>query len=108
MATAYWSAARHPWPSLVFVAPLLLAYEGGVYWLSTVQSQTWRNGADAWLRWALEVFDLKHPLIAPGLVVTGLVAWVWSRGGQQPEGIGGVCAGMALESGLFAVGLWAV
>jgi membrane protease YdiL (CAAX protease family) len=108
MATAYWSAARHPWTSLVFVVPLLLAYEGGVYWLSTVQSQAWRNGADAWLRWGLEVFDLKHPLIAPGLVVLGLIVWVWSRGGEQPEGVGSACAGMALESGLFAVGLWAV
>ena len=35
------SATRHPWNSLLFLLPLLAAYEGGILWLGgTVASKT--------------------------------------------------------------------
>src|SRR3989442_1313106 len=30
----YWQQSRRPWPSLVFLLPLLMAYEVGVLWLA--------------------------------------------------------------------------
>ena len=52
--TSYFSATRHPWSSFLFLLPLLAAYEGGVLWLGGDRAEQIRNGADAWLRWALE------------------------------------------------------
>jgi len=47
---AYWQETRHPGPSLLFLAPLLIAYEVGVVSLSSAKSLSLRNGADVWVR----------------------------------------------------------
>src|SRR5262249_43937158 len=64
----YLGASRHPWPCLLFVLPLLLAYEVGVVWLGGTQPDALRNGADTWLRWGLETFGLTQLYCAPALV----------------------------------------
>src|SRR5947207_3038805 len=60
----YLHATRHPWPCLLFLLPLLLAYEGGVLWLGAAQHDLLRNGADAWMRGALQAVGL-HELCWP-------------------------------------------
>jgi membrane protease YdiL (CAAX protease family) len=104
----YHLATRHPVPCLLFLLPLLTAYEVGVVWIGGTQADTIRNGADAWLRWVLEVFGL-HPLYgAPVLVALIFVAWSWLRRHDRPEDLPGVCLGMAIESVALGLGLWGV
>ena len=64
--TTYLSSTRHPWVCFLFLLPLLAAYEGGLFWLGGDQARALRNGADAWLRWAFEVFGAGHVLAAAG------------------------------------------
>jgi hypothetical protein len=106
--SGYLPATRHPWPCFLFLLPLLLAYEGGVFWLGGAQPQALRNGADAWLRGTLEAFGL-HPLYgAPVLLAAGFLAWSWRRRDDRPRDLLGVTFGMAVESLVFALGLWGV
>ena len=42
---AYFPATRHPWPCLLFVLPLLVAYEAGVLLLGGPHPETVRNGS---------------------------------------------------------------
>jgi hypothetical protein len=105
---SYLSATRHPWPCLLFLLPLLAAYEGGVFWLGGAQAPAVRNGADAWLRWGFELFGVKALLAVPAAVVVILVCWTICRWGDRPSDNLGICFGMTMESVLFAFGLWAV
>jgi hypothetical protein len=102
----YLAATRHPWPCLLFLLPLLAVYEAGVLWLGGSQPETLRNGADAWVRRALEYFGLPQFYYAPGLIVLIFLAWSWLRRYDRPGEFVRVGAGMAVESVLFAVGLW--
>ena len=102
----YLAATRHPWPCLVFLLPLLTAYETGVVWLGGTRPEALRNGADTWLHWALDSFGLSQLYWTPGLIAAVFLAWSWVRRYDRPGDLFGVCAGMALESGAFAAGLW--
>src|SRR5262245_28217313 len=102
----YFSATRHPWACLLFLAPLLAAYEGGVLWLGGDQAARLRNGADAWMRWGLELFGVGQVLAAPLIVVAVLMLWAWWRWADRPDDPVSVFFGMALESCLFAFVLW--
>lgn len=101
----YFAATRHPWPCLLFLLPLLAAYEGGVLWLGGTHPEALRNGADTWLHWGLEAFGLSQLYWAPGLVGLVFVAWSWRRRADRPWETRAVLAGMALESLVFAGGL---
>lgn len=102
----YLASTGHPWPCLVFLLPLLLAYEAGVLWLGGAQPEVLRNGADAWLRWGLEAFGLHQLYWAPVLIVVIFLAWSWARRWDRPEKVAAICRGMILESVVFAVGLF--
>jgi hypothetical protein len=102
---AYLKATRHPWACLVFVLPLLAAYEGGVLWLGSAQPDGLRNGADTWLRWVLEAFGLSHLYWPPALLALILIGWGWRRGNRPPDMLS-VWIGMGIESMVFAVCLW--
>ena len=104
----YFPATRHPWPCFLFLLPLLVAYESGVLWLGGSRPEALRNGADTWLRWALEAFGLSQLYWAPMLLGGVFFAWSLSRWGDQPKELPGVLLGMALESVAFALGLWAL
>src|SRR5262245_30320948 len=103
---SYWQATRHPAPSLVFLAPLLVAYELGVVWLGGPKALSLRNGADAWLRDGLAACGGQHPILAPALVVAVLGVWFWRRRDSTPEDLPGLCLGMAIESVAGALVLW--
>ncbi|MFM7183527.1 MAG: type II CAAX prenyl endopeptidase Rce1 family protein [Planctomycetota bacterium] len=97
-AESYWSVSRTPLTSLIFALPLVLAYEGGVLALGR---GTARNGADVWLRQALDAAGFGAYFLLPTLTVLGLLAWhhvEHDRWCFRP----GVLAGMALESLVWA------
>jgi len=104
--TSYFNATRHPWSSFLFLLPLLAAYEGGVLWLGGSQADRLRNGADAWLRWALEVFGGGHVLLVPAILVGILLVWSWWRWADRPTDPVRTWFGMAFESGAYAFLLW--
>jgi len=97
----YWSNARRPFTSLLFLAPLLVAYEMGIRWYGGVEAEHLRNGADYWMREWLQNAGLQHPMLLPGLIVAGLIAWqIWGRFSWRvsPDTL----VGMLAESLLFA------
>lgn len=104
--TSYLSATRHPWSSFLFLLPLLAVYEGGVLWIGGDRADRIRNGADAWLRWAFEVFGVGHFLLAPALLVGTLLVWSWWRWDDRPADPVRTWFGMAFESGIYAFLLW--
>lgn len=104
----YFLATRHPWPCLLFLLPLLLAYEGGVVWLGGAHPEALRNGLDAWLRWGLESFGVQPLYLPPGIIAAVFLLWSWLARARRPADLTGVVLGMAIESLLFALGLWAL
>jgi len=104
----YLSATRHPWSCVTFVLPLVVAYEAGLYWLSADEPDSLRNGADSWLRSGLGHMGLAEAFWAPALLVCVLLSWSLVRRKDRPSDYMSVWLGMAVESVLFAVGLWAI
>ena len=103
---SYFNATRHPWASLLFLGPLLAVYEGGVLWLGGDRTERLRNGADAWMRWGLDVFGAGHVLAAPIIVLVIMLAWTWWRWDDRPDDPATLLFGTAFESCLFAFLLW--
>ena len=68
----YWGGSSRPLVSLFFVAPMLVAYEGGLLLLGP---QAMRNGADAWLRHGLEQLGFGQYFLLPMLTCGLLLAW---------------------------------
>lgn len=73
----YFEESRRPWPSLVFLLPLLLCYELGVLWLGQRGEISVRSGADEWLRGWLGMVGLDALWWPPLLVGIGLLTWQW-------------------------------
>ncbi|MDB5392102.1 MAG: amino terminal protease self-immunity [Planctomycetaceae bacterium] len=97
----YWTAARSPLCCLIFLIPLLAAYEVGIIWLGGTNPEFLRNGADYWMRVWLEQQGSPLPWLLPFLVVATLLSW--QVAGKFPY----TCrletlVGMAAESLLFA------
>ena len=104
--TTYFQSTRHPWAGVLFLVPLLAAYEAGVLWLGAHQPAAVRNGADAWMRWGLEVFGVGQVLAAPAVVLGVLLVWTWWRWADRPRDPITLVFGMLFESVLFATLLW--
>lgn len=104
--TSYFKATCHPWPSFLFLLPLLLAYEGGIFWLGGRQPDTLRNGADAWMRWGLETAGVHFAHAPPLLIAAFFLGWSYLARDGRPEDLVGVVSGMVIEAVFFALGLW--
>lgn len=104
----YFASTRHPWPCLAFLVPLLAAYEIGLLCLGGSQAETLRTGADTWLHWGLRAFGLPELYWVPAAVLVILVAWSWARRRDRPTDVIGLGTGMAIESVVFALGLWSL
>ena len=74
-SASYWAVTRRPLPCLVFVAPLLLAYELGVLWIGGREAEAWRTGADAWMRHGLAALGLTDHWFPPLCLAIALLAW---------------------------------
>ncbi len=96
----YWALARQPLHCLLFLLPLLAAYEFGVGLASDGDVAAARNGADYWMRSGMHLVGLKHPLLLPVAVVGLLAAWqLVGRFRWKPSV--GTLMGMLAESALF-------
>jgi membrane protease YdiL (CAAX protease family) len=101
LAEDYWVESRRPLASLVFIAPLLIAYELGAVWLGV------QNGADAFMRRLLNALGFSHHFLLPILMVGILLGWHYLS--RQPWRLsGGIISGMAAESILLAICLWVI
>jgi len=105
MSKGYWSATRHPFACALFVLPLLIFYEAGLYFLGPASMDEARNGADAWLRGILQQIGISPLYGAPVLLLGVLLVWSIWRGTDHPDDYLGVCVGMTVESVLCALGL---
>jgi membrane protease YdiL (CAAX protease family) len=105
---SYLRATRHPWPSLLFVLPLMIAYETGVAVLGGPHPETLRNGADNWLRVGLTRLGISWVWLPPAVLLALMVVWTWKRRQERPNEIIAVLSGMVMESVAYAIGLWAV
>jgi membrane protease YdiL (CAAX protease family) len=105
---SYLRSTRHPWPCLLFVLPLVLAYEGGVTVLGGPHPETLRNGADNWLRVGLTRLGISWVWLPPAVLLALMVIWTWNRRHDRPNEVFSVLSGMILESVACAIGLWGV
>jgi membrane protease YdiL (CAAX protease family) len=95
-AERYWVESRRPLASLVFLAPLLIAYEVGVLLLGV------QNGADAFMRWLLGSMGFGQHFLLPILMVCILLGW--HHIARQPWRLsGGIISGMAVECVLLGI-----
>jgi membrane protease YdiL (CAAX protease family) len=104
--SSYWVATRRPFPSLLFVAPLAIAYESAVFWRAGpgASGNGSRAGADAWMCQALASVGLTHPWFLPILLAVILLGWQVSSSHDwrfSPSILGG----MILESLTWAIAL---
>jgi hypothetical protein len=100
----YWSEARRPLSSLLFLIPWIATYEAGVLMLSGGEADGLRNGADFWMRSWLSGAGLGQVLLLPTLVAGSLLLWHIVRRHPwyvRPETL----VGMLAESLLLAIGL---
>lgn len=102
----YWSATRHPWSCVLFVLPLLLIYETGLHLLGLTAPESLRNGADVWMRAALEAVGITSTFAAPVCLVLILIAWGLVYRENQARDRVGVWVGMTVESAVFGAALF--
>jgi hypothetical protein len=88
----------------LFVLPLLVAYETGVFWVGGPSVELARTGADAWLRHALAAAGLRDQFLPPLVLILTLLGWQAAspRDWRFPPRF---LAGMVFESLAFAVAL---
>jgi membrane protease YdiL (CAAX protease family) len=98
-ARRYWSESRRPWVSLVFVAPMLIAYEIGV-WLFGVKM----NGADLWMRQLLNLLGLSQHLLLPAMTAGILLGWHYLNHEKWRFSVGAL-SGMIVECLMLALAL---
>jgi Type II CAAX prenyl endopeptidase Rce1-like len=99
----YFQLTRKHSYSLLFVLPLLLAYEVGATMIST-SSRVLRNGADVLLRSVLSVGGIHGTLgFTAVLAVIAIVLIVRERRREKVPLQGGVFVGMAAESVVYAL-----
>ncbi len=102
----YFEATRHPLPCLLFVLPLLLAYEGCVNFLGGAHPEVLRNGADNWLRTGLAAVNIPMSWVPPALLLVLFGVWCYLRRDGKPGDLVGALTGMGIESVSYALGLW--
>jgi hypothetical protein len=105
---SYLRSTRHPWPCLLFVLPLVLAYESGVIVLGGPHPENLRNGADNWLRVGLMRLGISWVWLPPVVLLTLMFVWAWKRRHDRPNEVFAVLSGMLLESVAYAIGLWGI
>jgi membrane protease YdiL (CAAX protease family) len=98
LAESYWIESRQPLVSLVFILPMMLVYEVGVWKLGV------QNGADVWMGKVLAMMDFRLHIFLPLLTIAILLGWHHLT--RHPWRFSlGVLTTMAVESLLLAIGL---
>lgn len=102
----YWTEARAPLSSLLFLLPWLIVYEAGVLSIGADNPDALRNGADYWMRLLLGRLGAAQ-LILPVLVL--VILFVWHLAGRFPWRVSlSTLGGMLAESLLLAILLLSV
>ena len=70
--STYWNESARPLVALAFVAPMIVAYECGLFMLGP---QAMRNGADVWLRDLLNGIGFTQYFLLPVLTCATLLGW---------------------------------
>lgn len=94
-AEEYWAETRRPFACLLFLAPLLIAYEIGVLWLGDGREELLRNGADVWMRSWLYALGVHQSFVLPLVVLLLLLLWNfygYFHWRVRPETLGGMLA----------------
>jgi membrane protease YdiL (CAAX protease family) len=98
LAESYWIESRQPLVSLVFILPMMLVYEVGVWNLGV------QNGADVVMRKILDMLGFRLHFFLPILTIAILLGWHHLT--RHPWRFSaGVLTTMAIESLLLAIGL---
>ena len=71
VSTDYWSDARTPLSSLLFLIPWIVVYEFGVLVMGQEQPDVVRNGADFWMRRVLSQLGFGQGMLLPAIVEIG-------------------------------------
>lgn len=103
----YWTDAKSPLSSLLFLIPLIVVYEFGVLVMGQDQPDVVRNGADFWMRSLLSQLGLTQNLLLPSIVIMLLLAWHVVRKNPWQVRLE-TQVGMLAESVLLAIGLVAI
>ena len=105
---SYWTQTRRPLPCLVFLIPLLTLYEVGVLWSSQHGDiENVQNGADSWMRWAIEQVGFSPAYVLPFIIL--LVFTCWQIHTREPWRMDGeVLLGMMGESLVLAIALMVI
>jgi hypothetical protein len=103
-ADSYWESARRPVASLLLVAPLLGLYEVGCLNSGGAAGDSYRTGADAWIRLGLASLGWTSPWMLPLSVILILVGWQLAQGRSWSIPTSTLAA-MVLESLVLAVAL---
>jgi hypothetical protein len=107
-ASGYLAGVRHPWPCLIFLVPLLAAYEVGVWRMSAPNGESLRAGVELWLREWLAQAGSVPPILIPAVLGTLLLGWTLWRWSERPERLFTTVFGIALEGVVFGLVLWTV
>lgn len=103
---SYFASTRHPWACLLFLVPLFAIYELGVLYIGHPNPTALRNGADIWLRWALERYGFGQLWAAPLLVLGLFVVRSLLEVKDRPRALLSTYFGMLIESTVLAFVLW--
>jgi membrane protease YdiL (CAAX protease family) len=104
----YLRATRHPWPTTLFLLPLIITYEIGVMSLGGADGMSLRNGADVWIRRWLGWYGVKEVWLPPTLLILVLLIWTWWRWADRPANLLTALFGIILESVVFAAILYLI
>ncbi|MDB5353158.1 MAG: amino terminal protease family [Planctomycetota bacterium] len=89
---------------LVFVLPMLAAYEIGVALVGGTSADAMRTGADAWMRQAMAALGLRDRWLSPLCLVGAMLAWQAFHGESWKLRLSDLL-GMAMESLVLAIAL---
>ena len=98
----YWYVSRQPLASLLFVLPLLAAYELGAHYIRSAPEEPVRNGADYWIRSTLQQVGFEQPWFLPVVLLVGLLFWQLA-GGYRWRASLGTLFGMLSESVVYGM-----
>lgn len=97
----YWRETQRPFCNLIFLLPLLFAYEFGIGLAGLSDGAAFRNGADAWIRLWMNQAGIHFVWLPPVVLVSILAIWQWTT--RQPwKTTWETFGGMAAESLLYA------
>ncbi len=100
--TSYWASTRRPFPSLLLVAPLVMAYESGVLWLGDRHLAACGPAPTPGCARRLSSLGLSDHWLLPLLLFLILLTWQvvsFYNWRFSP----GILAGMVIESMVWAV-----